>query len=382
MRIELRILLSVWLALSFLTSCSVATKHSRNAAAFSGLKFLGKYELTHNQQLKGTTIGGLSGIDYDKENDLYYFICDDGSAINPARFYTAKIGITPSGISRVDFINVTTLLQPTGTPYPSAAKDPFNTPDAEAIRYNPITQQLIWTSEGERIVKKDTILTDPSLTAITKQGGFLYAFPIPQQLRMQAAESGPRKNAALEGLTFADNYKTMYTSVEEPLYNDGPRAGLKDTTTWTRIIKYNVKTRKPIAQYAYHLDPVVNPSTPAEAFKINGVVDVLSVGRNQLIIVERSFSVGISNSSIRVYLADLSNASDINGNNSLIANPPGIPVAKRLLLDMDKLGTYIDNVEGVTFGPLLPNGHRTLVFVADNNFDAKQRTQFILFEVL
>ena len=49
---------------------------------------------------------------------------------------------------------------------------------------------------------------------------------------------------------------------------------------------------------------------------------------------------------------------------------------------MDDLGIYIDNIEGVTFGPLLPNGHKTLLFVADNNFTVLQKAQVLLFEVM
>jgi hypothetical protein len=45
------------------------------------------------------------------------------------------------------------------------------------------------------------------------------------------------------------------------------------------------------------------------------------------------------------------------------------------------MGIYIDNIEGVTFGPDLPNGHKTLIFVSDNNFSKEQKTQFLLFEV-
>jgi len=49
---------------------------------------------------------------------------------------------------------------------------------------------------------------------------------------------------------------------------------------------------------------------------------------------------------------------------------------------MDVLGIYIDNVEGITFGPILPNGHRTLVLVADNNFAAFEKTQIFVFEII
>ncbi|RYE19039.1 MAG: esterase-like activity of phytase family protein, partial [Sphingobacteriaceae bacterium] len=45
-------------------------------------------------------------------------------------------------------------------------------------------------------------------------------------------------------------------------------------------------------------------------------------------------------------------------------------------------GIYIDNVEGATFGPTLPNGHKSIIFVADNNFSKTEKTQFFLFEVM
>jgi hypothetical protein len=49
---------------------------------------------------------------------------------------------------------------------------------------------------------------------------------------------------------------------------------------------------------------------------------------------------------------------------------------------MDTLGIYIDNIEGVTAGPLLPNGHKTLLFIADNNFSPVEKSQVLLFEVM
>ena len=42
----------------------------------------------------------------------------------------------------------------------------------------------------------------------------------------------------------------------------------------------------------------------------------------------------------------------------------------------------LDNTEGMTFGPRLPNGNRTLVFVSDDNFRKSQITQFLAFEVI
>jgi len=67
---------------------------------------------------------------------------------------------------------------------------------------------------------------------------------------------------------------------------------------------------------------------------------------------------------------------------NLMDNKEFIPVKKTLLLNMDELGIYTDNIEGVTFGQKLPNGHRTLVFVADDNFTILQRSQVLVFEIL
>jgi hypothetical protein len=54
------------------------------------------------------------------------------------------------------------------------------------------------------------------------------------------------------------------------------------------------------------------------------------------------------------------------------------PVDKRFLLDIeDDLGIVPDNLEGMTFGPRLPDGRPTLIMVSDNNFNAFQTTQFI-----
>ena len=85
------------------------------------------------------------------------------------------------------FVNVTTLLQQTGTAYPSSKVDPSHTPDPEALRYDPVRKQMIWTSEGERIVReKDTVLENPAITLISVDGKYIDTFPLPHNLRMNA----------------------------------------------------------------------------------------------------------------------------------------------------------------------------------------------------
>jgi len=366
----------------FIFHTAAQTKYVQPTAVIKQLKFLGEYVVPHNMEFKGTTIGGLSGLDYDAEHDVYYAISDDRSEHNPARYYLLKINFSPKGIDTVVFQDVRNMLQPDGTVYPNKKQNPYKTPDPEAMRYNPITKQLVWTSEGERdlgIFK--TVLENPAITTITTAGKYLDTFPLPPQVLMHKEEVGSRQNGVFEGIAFANNYKEAYISVEEPLYQDGPKADTEDVNPMIRILKYDLATKKNTAQYAYKLDPVAHAALPF-TFKINGVSDILYEAKDKLLVMERSFSTGRMACTVKIFEADLSKATNIKENLSLIQNKAFVPVTKRLILNMDSLGRYVDNVEGMTFGPTLPNGHKTLVTVVDNNFLMLEETQFFVFEVI
>ena len=183
-------------------------------------------------------------------------------------------------------------------------------------------------------------------------------------------------------MTFAENNKYLFVNVEEPLYEDGPRAEIFPNKAYVRLFKFDVATQKNIAQYAYELDPVAYKSNPISAFKINGIPDILYLSKNKMLVVERSYSTGRLPCTIKLFLADFANATDISENESLIKNNLFTPAIKKLLLNMDSLGIFTDNIEGVTFGPRLKNNHQTLLFIADNNFNSFQRSQVFLFEII
>jgi hypothetical protein len=362
-------------------SCS-STKPALKINDTSHLKFLDEYDVPYNMEFNNTTIGGLSGIDYNPKQDLYYLISDDRSEKNPARFYTARVVINQNKIDSFIFADVTFLKNNVGKVYPDFHNDPFRTPDPEAMRYDPRKDILVWSSEGERIVTPNkVVLEDPSVTEINTDGNYIDTFTLPSQLRMHVTESGPRRNGVFEGLTFADNYKTLFVSVEEPLYNDGSRAGLNDSSGVTRILKFDMTTKKSVAQYAYVIDPVAHAPLPPGAFEINGVSDILCLGEDKFLVIERSFSTGRMACTIKLYLADISAVDNINDISSLKNKPEIKKASKKLLLDMDDLGFYIDNIEGITFGPILKNGKRSLLFISDNNFNPLQKTQVLLFEI-
>lgn len=232
------------LILFVIGSCSPLKKLNQSRDIKS-LTFLSEYTVPYSFQFQNTTVGGLSGIDYDFKNGVYYMICDDRSDHNPARFYTAKINIQNSVIDTVIFTNTTFLKDKMGNNYPNSRENPYLVPDPEAMRYHAKENKFVWSSEGERIVNEEkTILLDPAIIEIDPSGYYQDTFELPENFRMQSIEKGPRRNGVFEGMAFSADYKWLYVSTEEPLYEDGPRAGLNDTSGITRIIKYDVATKK------------------------------------------------------------------------------------------------------------------------------------------
>ncbi len=362
-------------------SCNTA-RQNKKTTGIQHLKFLNEYIVPFNYQFQNTTVGGLSGIDYNPQKDEYYLISDDRSDKNPARFYTANILINNYKIDSVIFLKVTAFKNQMGNVYPNSRQDPFHTPDPEALRHDPKTNTFIWSSEGERIVNpQKIILENPAVTEVSLNGNFIDTFELPQQVKMTAKEYGPRQNGVFEGLTFSPDYNSMLVSVEEPLLQDGLAAGTGDSTGICRIIKFNLPSKKAVAEYAYQIDPVAHPPLKPGGFKINGIPDILAIGKNQLLVLERSFSTGNLSCTIKVYLADISKAENVINENSLKGKRNIKIIPKKLLLNMDDLGIYIDNIEGVTFGPMLADGKRSLLFIADNNFNPLEKTQLLLFEI-
>jgi hypothetical protein len=89
---------------------------------------------------------------------------------------------------------------------------------------------------------------------------------------------------------------------------------------------------------------------------------------------------------IRIYRISLEGATDVSGMDSLRGRT-FTPVRKSLLLDLSKVKglsrelAALDNFEGMTLGPSLPDGSRTLLIVSDDNFNPRQRTAFLLFRL-
>ena len=352
---------------------------AQSTAEIGGLRFVGSVALPNDLMVDGTLVGGLSGIDYDAAADLWYIVSDDKSEKSPARFYVAKLAFDKAGLSSVDIEHAVTLLQADGKSYPDA-KTGGEVPDAESIRRDPQSGDLWWVSEGD-----PKLGLSPFLRVASPDGKFVETVPTPAMFRMdKGAEFGPRRNFAFEGLSFAPDGNSVWIATESALAQDGPIA-TPSAGTVTRITHLD-RDGKVLEQFAYPLDPI--QGVPAgKGGGDNGVSEFLALDDTRALVLERSGvegADGIWTLYIRIYEIDTTGATDIAAMPSL-AGAGYQPVAKRLVIDLAKapdIGS-IDNIEGMAWGPLLPDGKRSLVLVSDNNFNQPhQITQFLAFEVL
>ena len=313
------------------------------------LEFLGQAIVPSGTSFAGTRIGGLSSITYDARRGVYYAVSDDPADV---RYYTLRLD--PAGPT-VAFDSVTRLKAPGGGAYAASSLDP----EGLALTKD---RELIFTSEGIA-----NTLVAPFIRRYELDGTFIADLPVPDEFDPNAAHTrGVRQNLGFESAGVAPNGRFLYTATENALVQDGPAATLT-TGSPARILRYQLKSGRLDRQWTYLTDKVAEPPNPAGAFSVNGVVELLPLNNRFLLAMERSFSVGApdTGNTIRIYKVSLPGK--------------GGTASKQLVLDLDELGIPLDNVEGMTFGPRLPDGRRSVVLVSDDNFAATQFTQFMVF---
>jgi hypothetical protein len=359
---------SAALRLVLLVAVALVAAAPAQAAPSTHLQFVGQQIFPTSTQFQGTSFGGLSSITYDERRHVFYALSDDQANV---RFYTLRIGVGVAGPA-VEILAVTTLRDGAGQPFATATVDP------EGLTLTK-DDTLIVTSEGFA-----NRLIDPWVREFRLDGQQLAQLPLPAAFSPNAAGTrGVRLNLGFESAAVAPNGRFLFTGTEAALAQDGPAATLAAGSP-ARILRYNLQHGVLDRQFVYWTDPIAEPPVPSTAFAVNGLVELLPLNNQFLLSMERSFSVGApdTGNTIKLYEVSLHGADDVNGFDSLATLLDTIePVEKTLLLNLDALGIPLDNVEGMTFGPRLPDGRRSLVLVSDNNFSPTAFTQFLLFAV-
>lgn len=367
-------LLAVMLAAPF---SYPAVAQSDAARVLGSLRLIGTQSIPHAQAFQQTTVGGLSGIDYDPRTGQWLLISDDRSDHGPARWYTARLEYDGQRFTGATLTGMTALRQADGAPYSSRLRG-GRVPDAETVRIDPLDGSVWYASEGDRV-----LMLDPVVRQTAKDGRLLGEVPTSPMFQVRLfGHQGPRNNLSYEGLTFAADGQSLWVAMEGPLVQDGepptPQAG-----ALARFTQYD-RGGKLLRQVAYPIDPI--PARPgAGRYADNGVSEILALDAARLLVLERSAvqaSDGSFSNYVRLYVADLTQATDVASLASL-ADAKVQATAKRLVLDLNTLGlARLDNFEGLAWGPKLANGNDTLVLVSDDNFNPAQQTLLLAFEVL
>lgn len=343
----------------------------------SGLRFIGELRVAHQAQFRGTALGGFSGLDYDAARGLWVIETDDRCTRNPARFYDARLDFDASGLRALRFRGVHFFLDADGRDF-TASTAGCGRVDVESVRIDPLDGSLWYASEGDRRAG-----LDPFIRHATREGAWLSEMPLPDNFRVQRDEErGSRYNATFEGLAFAPDGASLWASLEWPLYADGP-IPTPQHGAHVRMTQFQ-RDGKVLRQFAYPLDAI--PAAPAPGKNAeNGVSEILVMADGELLVLERAAVQGADGghaNSIRLYASDARAASDVQALPGL-AGARYTPARKRLVLDFSTLGlARVDNLEAMAWGPRLGNGHATLLLASDNNYNAGQVSQFLLFEVL
>jgi hypothetical protein len=368
-----------------LTACGIAPRVMAEQRMFLdlSLEFLGEYQIP-KQTFQNTTVGGLSGITYDRKRNRFYAVSDDRSQLAPARFYTLNLNLNRSeknkvSLDRIEIEKVTFLKNERGETYSPG------TVDCEGIALS-ARGTLFISSEGAIDLGIPPFIGEFDLN----NGQLLQTLRIPQRYLPElssdsdAKPRGIQNNLGFEALMIAQNSIMkddpfrLFTATESALVQDSPPETPQESAK--------------IRLMHYVINPIGEPVLVGENFYLLDAApsDVLSSGLSELTALEKegySLSLertfGLSGFGAKIFQVVNANATDT----SLILSFQGdqqkiVPLKKKLLLDLSELGIELDNLEGMTLGTKLPDGSQTLWLVSDDNFKDGQVTQFLLFRLV
>jgi hypothetical protein len=310
-------------------------------------------------QGRQTLIGGLSGIEFDSTadgGDPVFFVISDGRSA-PLRpgleasraFYRVRLGIRQEGlVGEPEFLEERRI---------ERAPDKA---DPEAIRFDPRTRRLYWTSEEEPPALRSMSLSGAPIAEATLPAGYVNTVV---------------NNRGFEGLALSADGTRLFAALEAPLSVDGP-ASTVDTASKIRIVEFAADGLTPTRQYVYCIDRISKPPTGGRHTEL-GVPEILWAADDVLLVLERGYTAGYEPgkaNSVRLYAVDLRaipqapRDTEESAVRDVVARTDCAVYPKTLFVDLETFGIWIDNVEGMTFGRPFADGDRSLVLISDDNY--------------
>jgi hypothetical protein len=343
--------------------------------------------------------GGFgSAIAYTGFGNVYAAVPDrgpaDGTTSYLDRVYLLNISVTPGAPSPVSvtLVDAQLLRNESGVPFTgnAAAFDATNSP--ASLRLDP---------EGIRVSKGGSLFVSdeygPFVYEFSAAGRRLRSLAVPAKFLIEhpsatdelppSNTSGRQANRGMEGLAITPDGTKLYGIMQSPLIQDGAlnsqnqRRGINN-----RILEIDLATGA-TREFLYQLSS-----------RSNGVNEILAIDDHQFLVIERDGNAGADAAFKQIFRIDITGADDISGIASLpqtgLPDKPGAPagtkvtpVSKSLFIDLlapefdIPRADFPEKIEGLAFGPRLPDGRILLLVTQDNDFIATQSSKIFAFAI-
>ena len=260
--------------------------------------------------------------------------------------------------------------------------------DPEGIRVSPTGTFYISDEYGPYVFEFDR--QGHLVRRIDLPGTFAIAHPSANPTdELTGNTSGRQANRGMEGLAISRDGTTLYGIMQNALLQDGAltpgttdRAGLNN-----RIVKIDVVTGE-THEYVYRIEA---------ANRGQGVSEILAINDHEFLVLERdnrSWLAAEPQAPTRkwIYRIDLTGATDVSGMTLPSGTlPAGIqPVHKELFIDLldpdfglqnNDARAIAEKIEGLAWGPDLPDGRHLLYVISDNDLVPTLPTQIFAFAI-
>ena len=336
-------------------------------------------------------LGGFSALEYTGRGDRYIALPDrgpdDGETGYLCRTQTLDIRVDP-GASRpvtVSVVATTVLRDEEGRPFSGDARR-ITEDDETGVRFDPEGLRVtddggFWVSEeyGPQVIRFDA--GSHAVRRLEVPAYFRVSNPADSKKAENAAnETGRASNKGMEGLAISADGRTLTGIMQHVLLQDGerPEPGGKPHGRNVRVVQFDLDSGE-TQEFVYRTDG-----------DEMGISEILAVDDTRFLVLERDGELGSAAAKKGLTLIDTAGATNVHGTAALPAGelPASItPVAKRWVLDLldpsyGLAGEAMpEKIEGLTFGPDLPDGRRTLVLSSDNDFEADAPSKIFAFAV-
>jgi hypothetical protein len=243
--------------------------------------------------------------------------------------------------------------------------------DAEGVAYDPATGS-VWIAQEDTARDEVSSLARHSLAS-----GCRDRLITPDTFPELAPFRESASNLGFESIARAPDGRAWWTANEEALPADGDTAAA-GRGSLVRLVRFD-RDLRPSAQFAYETDPIhaALPLFTSKPFISTGVSELLAIDHDTLLVLERA--VGLTASTqpivrIRIFRAEVGEATDVSVPplRSGLRNRRYRPAEKVRLLELVLSPLGLTNFEGMAFGPVLSNGDRSLILIADNDEGVRQ----------